>query len=317
VYGREDEFLQRVAAFARDGVAAGEATMVLAAPERLRALRRELGAGAPVDWIPNPLSELRVGIAFDDVRRHLAGRVASGRVRIAADWDLGPRSASERRGFMRWEAAATALLADREATLLCCHDGNDQALAADARATHPEVWREGEWVTDASYRPPGEHLRACPAPPPPPGEAIPLADPWALAPLRDRIAAIGEREGIDSGVLADFEIAANEVAANALWHARGPRETRVAMVDGALVCEVHDGGPGLDPLAAHTPPTPGGGGGRGLWIAHQLADVVQVIPDGGGTRVRLEVAVPPAAPASDPVRRARRSGGEGDLGGGP
>ena len=76
VYGHEDEFVQGVAAFARDGVAAGEATMVLAAPDRLRALRRELGAGAPVDWLPNPLSALRVGIAFDDVRRHLAGRAA-------------------------------------------------------------------------------------------------------------------------------------------------------------------------------------------------------------------------------------------------
>jgi anti-sigma regulatory factor (Ser/Thr protein kinase) len=215
---------------------------------------------------------------------------------------------------MRWEAAATALLADRDATLLCCHDA---AVAADALATHPEVWRDGGWVTDTSYRPAGEHLRACPAPPPPPAEPFRLADPWDLAPLRDRIAAIGERAGIDLGVLADFEIAANEVAANALWHARGPREARVAIVDGALVCEVRDGGPGLDPLAAHSPPSAGASGGRGLWIAHQLTDVVQVIPDGGGTRVRLEVAVPPAARADDPARHARRSGGEGDLGGGP
>ena len=118
-------------------------------------------------------------------------------------------------------------------------------------------------------------------------------------------------------MLADFEIAANEVAANALWHARGPRESRLGIVDGALVGEVRDGGPGLDPLAAHAPPRAGAGGGRGLWIAHQLADVVQVIPDGGGTRVRLEVAVPPAARADDPARHARRSGGEGDFGGGP
>jgi anti-sigma regulatory factor (Ser/Thr protein kinase) len=146
---------------------------------------------------------------------------------------------------------------------------------------------------------------------------MPLADPWDLAPLRHRIAAIGEPAGIDADVLADFQIAANEVAANALWHARGTRESRVAIVDAALVCEVRDGGPGLDPLSAHAPPPAGVSGGRGLWIAHQLADVVQVIPDGDGTRVRIEVAVPTAAPASGTARRAGRSGGERDLGGGP
>jgi anti-sigma regulatory factor (Ser/Thr protein kinase) len=144
---------------------------------------------------------------------------------------------------------------------------------------------------------------------------MPLDDPWSLAPLRRRIAQAGWRAGMDSGVLADFEIAANEVAANALWHARGPRDARVGVVDGALVCEVRDGGPGLDPLLAHMPPRAGSGAGRGLWIVHQLADVVQVIPENGGTRVRVEVAVP--AIVGPGQKRARRSGRERDLGGAP
>jgi anti-sigma regulatory factor (Ser/Thr protein kinase) len=317
VYGHDDELLEGLAGFARDGVAAGEATMVLAAPARLRALRHELGADAPVGWVPNPFSAMRVGIAFDDVRRHLDGRAGAGRLRVAADWELGGRLPSERRGFMRWEAAATALLADRDATLLCCHAARDPEVAADARATHPEVWCDGGWGTHPSYRPPGEHLRACPAPPPPPGEPMPLDDPWSLAPLRERVAEAGWRAGVDSGVLADFEIAANEVAANALWHARGPRDARVGVVDGALVCEVRDGGPGLDPLVAHMPPRAGSGAGRGLWIVHQLADVVQVIPENGGTRVRVEVAVPAPATVGPAEERTRRSGRERDLGGAP
>jgi anti-sigma regulatory factor (Ser/Thr protein kinase) len=74
---------------------------------------------------------------------------------------------------------------------------------------------------------------------------------------------------------------------------------------------VRDSGPGLDPLSAHIPPRAGVSGGRGLWIAHQLADVVQVIPEGGGTRVRLEVSVP-GRPSAVP-RDLRR---EGDPGGG-
>ena len=242
--------------------------MVLASPRRLRTLRRELGADAGVGWVPNHLVSMRVGAAFDDVRRQVASRAGEGRLRVAADWDLSGRTGSERRAFMRWEAAATAILAGVDAMFLCCHDGADAAVAAGARATHPEVWSAAGWTRDATYRPPHAHLRDCEAPAPPRDDPMPLADPWDLAPLRERIAWTGAGAGVNAGVLADFEIAANEVAANALWHARSPRNARVSMTDGALVCEVRDSGPGLDPLTAHAPPVAGGGGGRGLWIAH-------------------------------------------------
>jgi anti-sigma regulatory factor (Ser/Thr protein kinase) len=314
VHRGEDEVLAHLAAFARRGVEAGDVTIVLAPPRRLAAVRRELGAAAPVDWLPNHLESMRLGTAFDDIRRLLAVRQGSGRLRVAADWDLSGRSPSERRAFMRWEAAATAILATADATVLCCHDDSDPAVAEGARATHPEVWTEAGWAADPAYRPPAAHLRDCEAPGPLEGEPLPLGDPWDLAPMRDRIARAGRAAGLDAEALADFGIAANEVAANALWHAWGPREARVGVAGGALVCEVRDGGPGLEPLRAHAPPAPGGGSGQGLWIAHQLADVVQVIPDGGGTRVRLEVGLP--APRGDAsAGEAGRSGREGDLGG--
>ena len=145
--------LTHLAAFARQGVADGEATMILASPRRLRTLRRELGADAGVGWVPNHLASMRVGAAFDDVRRQVAGRAGGGRLRVAADWDLSGRTGSERRAFMRWEAAATAILEEVDATFLCCHDGADAAVAAGARATHPEVWSAAGWARDATYRP--------------------------------------------------------------------------------------------------------------------------------------------------------------------
>lgn len=310
----QDELLEHLTAFAREGVAAGEETTVLAPLRRLSAVRDALGPDAPVRWIPGDLDGMRMGTAFDDIRRHLDARAGAGRLRFAADWDLAGRSPSERRAFMRWECAATAILSRAAATVLCCHDANDPEVAADARATHPEVWGEQGWSADPAYRPPAAHLRDLPAPSPLPGDPMPLLDPWDLAPLRERIAAVGSEAGVDTGVLADFEIAANEVAANALWHASGTRDVRVGIADGALVCEVRDSGPGLDPLTAYAPPAAGGSGGRGLWIAHQLADVVQVIPEDGGTRVRLEVA---AGSAVSDAARARRLRGEGDPGGGP
>jgi anti-sigma regulatory factor (Ser/Thr protein kinase) len=316
LHAGEDDLVARIADYARDGLAAGEDTVVLAPARRLAALRRALGEAAPVGLVPNDLTGMRLGTAFDDVRRHMAGRAGRVRLRVAADWDLGDRSDAQRRAFMRWEAAATAILADHAATVLCCHDGADLELAAAARATHPEVWTDGAWRADDAYRAPDVHLRECRSPPPPGGTPMPLADPWDLSPLRERVAALGEEAGVDPGSLADFQIATNEVAANALWHAHGPREARVALLDGALVFEVRDAGPGLDPLVAHQPPGAGRASGRGLWIAHQLADVVQVVPEGPGTRVRLEIAVARPGAASDVPGGAAGLGGEGDPGGG-
>ncbi len=307
LHGHEGELLRHLATFAREGAAVGEATMVLTTPRRMRALRRELGPDATVTLVTNHLAGMRPGVAFDDVRRHLAARAGTGRLRVAADWDLGGLSPSRRRAFMRWEAAATALLSGREATLLCCHDGCDAEIAAEVRAGHPEVWRDGAWSRDDAYVEPARRLRECAAPPPLGTDPLTLADPWALAPLRERIARAGAAAGIDAGEVADFEIAANEVAANALWHAHGPREARVAVSGGALVCEIRDGGPGLDPLRAHAPPE-GAGDGRGLWIAHQLADTVQVIPDGAGTRVRMELEAPVAVSRGTPPAGRRLRG---------
>ena len=314
IHDDEDELLAHLTRFAREGVEAGEETVVLAPLRRLAAVRAAVGVDAPVHWMPGDLHGVRMGTAFDDIRRHLDARAGRGRLRFAADWDLTGRAPSERRAFMRWESATTALLSRALLTALCCHDGADPQVAADARATHPEVWSHGGWSADPSYQAPAAYLRGSAAPPPLPGDPMPLLDPWDLAPLRERIAAMGAEAGIDIGVVADFEIAANEVAANALWHARGTRDVRVAILDGALVCEVRDGGPGLDPLTAYAPPAAGNSGGRGLWIAHQLADTVQVIADGGGTRVRLEVATGAAVTDGADARRLR---GEGDLGGGP
>ncbi|HMO00423.1 MAG TPA: MEDS domain-containing protein [Miltoncostaeaceae bacterium] len=308
VHHGEDELLAHLAEYAREGIQAGEPTMVLASRRRLSALRRALGPDAPVRWVPNDLASIRLGVAFDDVRRQVAAHSGRGRLRVAADWDLTTMTGSERRAFMRWEAAATAILADEHATVLCCHDGADPVVTAGARATHPQVWTDGAWAADPAYTLPAAHLRACAAPAPPDAGPLPLDDPWDLAPIRERIGRAGVAAGMDAGVLADFEIAANEVAANALWHARGPREARVAVVGRALVCEVRDGGPGLDPLAAHIPPPPGGRAGQGLWIAHQLADVVQIIPDGAGTRVRLEATLPAPGGPGGPAGRGRAPG---------
>lgn len=55
----------------------------------------------------------------------------------------------------------------------------------------------------------------------------------------------------------------------------------------AVVCEIHDRGRIQDPLAGRVSPTMDSLDGRGLWMANQLCDLVQIrsFPDGGSVRV--------------------------------
>jgi hypothetical protein len=57
--------------------------------------------------------------------------------------------------------------------------------------------------------------------------------------------------------------------------------------DDRLVCEVQDAGRVEDPLVGRRPPSLGAVGGRGVWLAHQLCDLVQLRSGPAGTTVRL------------------------------
>ena len=56
----------------------------------------------------------------------------------------------------------------------------------------------------------------------------------------------------------------------------------------ALACHVHDLGHGLtDPLVGYFPPPQEPTSGRGLWLARQLCDSVEIGTDDSGSHVRL------------------------------
>jgi anti-sigma regulatory factor (Ser/Thr protein kinase) len=73
----------------------------------------------------------------------------------------------------------------------------------------------------------------------------------------------------------DLALAVSEVVANAHRHGRPPVEVRVAVVDGDVEVVVHDAGPGPRDAGAPGLPTVDAVDGRGRWLAHHLADVVE------------------------------------------
>jgi anti-sigma regulatory factor (Ser/Thr protein kinase) len=92
----------------------------------------------------------------------------------------------------------------------------------------------------------------------------------------------------------DLALALAEIVANAQEHGRKPVTVR-AWLDGRLIIEVTDAGPGFDAeaLVPDSPPTHRGQRGRGLWIARQLVDHMAVTTGPTGTTVRLELSPEP------------------------
>ena len=81
----------------------------------------------------------------------------------------------------------------------------------------------------------------------------------------------------------------HEVAANSVAHGHGRGTLGVWHDHGCLVCEVRDRGRVEDPLVGRARPGLNGEGGRGLWIANQLCELVQLRSFATETVVRLHV----------------------------
>ena len=78
-----------------------------------------------------------------------------------------------------------------------------------------------------------------------------------------------------------------EVATNSIRHGSGGGTLRLWRQEDALVCEVTDPGHITDPLVGRRTPSPATQGGRGLWLANQLCDLIQVRSTPAGTTIRL------------------------------
>ena len=140
------------------------------------------------------------------------------------------------------------------------------------------------------------------------GAAGPLSDPPAgaevlryradLARVRSFAAAWAARAGLPPHRVGDLVIAVGELIANTLAHTNEPGQLTLWTTGSEVICQVHDIGEITDPPAGKPRPEPGDpGGGRGLWIVHQLCDLVEIRtgPAGTTTRVHLQLRAPLAA----------------------
>lgn len=110
-----------------------------------------------------------------------------------------------------------------------------------------------------------------------------------LTSLRHRLAQRATAFGLHGDRLDDFAFAVYEILTNAVRHGGGTGSLRLEHVNGSLVCQVDDDGPGFSPEALSAQP-PTRTGGRGLRLAKQLTDALTITRRAPGTSVRIHVA---------------------------
>jgi anti-sigma regulatory factor (Ser/Thr protein kinase) len=115
-------------------------------------------------------------------------------------------------------------------------------------------------------------------------------DRGTLAEVRRRVERAAERAGLPAQNAADLVIAASELAANSVAHGGGSGTLRTWQDAGRLLVELEDGGSIEEPLVGRLRPEPTQEGGRGLWLANQLCDLVQIRSAPGRTAVRLHAS---------------------------
>ena len=107
-----------------------------------------------------------------------------------------------------------------------------------------------------------------------------------LALVRRRVKQCAHQTGFSDRRSADLVLAASEVASNSVMHGGGSGTIRIWSDGVALVCEFSDAGHMANPSAATQPPS-SDIGGRGLWVATQMSDRMEIRSSPEGTVVRL------------------------------
>ncbi|MGY1633011.1 anti-sigma factor RsbA family regulatory protein [Geodermatophilus sp. SYSU D01186] len=293
-YRDEAGFTDTVVAFVREGLASGEAVVVAEPPHRLAQLRTALGAdAAAVDFLD--MSEIGgnpgriIGVWTEVLDRHTAaGRTLRG---------VGEPAYPGRSPAELVECELHELLLNEAFDggpawrLLCPYDerGLPGAVCAGALRTHP-WWTGADGVhpTDGPGGLTAAGLLAAPLPSP--GDVV-LRGEFGAADVhavRRTVAQFARTTGLPAERVEALELAASELATNSVRHGGGGGVLAMWSEPGATVVEFSDRGQVTDPLLGRRRPDPGqAGGGRGVYLVHQLCDLVQLRSSPAGTTVRV------------------------------
>lgn len=289
LYRDQEDFLDGIVPFVRDGVAAGQPVMVALRGSTLPPLREALGPDADevlfVDMTELGHNPARI---IPGWLRFLEEHSGAGRpVRGVGEPIWSGRRASEVAEAQLHEALLNvAVDPDTPLWLRCPYDlgALTGAELAEAARSHPILVGAGTYAGSRSYG--GlQHVDDLFAAdlPGPPG----VTDGLALPVGGSEVAALVHRHAAAAGLDTERAWALSLAVRETVAAARTGGTLRVWVEPSALVCEIRDPQPVDDPMAGRRRPDAGDPDPRGLWLANQMCDLVQVRSTPGGSTVRI------------------------------
>lgn len=291
LYHSADELMAEVTGFVAAGVQRGEPVLIMAAGHGLDPLRTRVdGEGHLVTWLDMGQMGVNPGRLMTEISgfaQTCPGRV----VRCVQQAAWPARSPAEMREVIRHEALVNLALARSQVRVLCPYGGwlGGEMISCVER-THPALARSGQWQPNPVFGPATEVPRECETPlSKPPAAAESLSYQGDIGVVRDFTAIRARQAGLPPDQVRDLVIAVGELAANTLAHTSGPGTLTMWTTRSEVICQVHDSGQITDPLAGRLRPDPVTPGGLGLWVVHQLCDLVEVRTGPHGTTSRVHM----------------------------
>jgi anti-sigma regulatory factor (Ser/Thr protein kinase) len=277
VYRDDDEFVQQAAPFLRDGLAGNEALLAALPPARIAKLRSALGSAADqvtfLDMTIVGRNPARIIPLWRDLLDQYAGRP----VRGIGEPAYPGRSAVELDEAGLHEALLNvAFETESDFRLLCPYD---VSLVTPAVAeTHSDSFARSSVEETFRTRLPGVPADA---------EQLEFRLAAELAAVRQWLATRARVRGLSGSGLDDFTLALHEICKNSVRFGGGHSRLSLWTSDSSLVVDVADQGRIDDLLVGRVLPPVDKLGGRGVWLANQLCDLVQIRSGEGFTQVRL------------------------------
>jgi anti-sigma regulatory factor (Ser/Thr protein kinase) len=290
-------YLDGVLGFVRDGLERDEPVLVAVPEPNLGLLRSRLGSAefSSVRTADMGRAGRNPGRIIGSVLTAFVHEHRGRRVRIVGEPIWAGRTSAEYPACAEHEALINVALADAPAYILCPYDlaGLEPAVLTDATRTHP-VLADGRsrWASPA-YEDPVAVAAGFDRPlPPVPPDADVLVVARGIGPRDARrfVHEFAQNAGMSGERLVGLRQIVQELAVNTIMHSGGAGLLSVWTADGDVVVQLEDGGRITDPLVGRRPPAPAEVG-HGLFLVHQLADLVRVHRCGDGTAVRVRLAL--------------------------
>lgn len=302
IYQSQQDYLDFVTRFVGEGLAMDEAVLVAVPSDKLALLRDALGPGeAPADLQLVDITEAgRNPSRFMAMEGSFVDDHPDRRVRIVSQLAWPGRTEEELVACVEHEALLNGAMDGYRVTGLCLYDGSrlDDDVLADARATHPLLWRGGGLQRSADYAPDAV-LRRCnrPLPANPGAVTYTVRKSSDLSPARSFAVNYAGWIGLSQDAIEDLQLVATELASNSLMYTDGACQLAFWRDDGYLVCEARDTGCFEDPLVGRLDPGPCGPASRGLYLVNAISDLVRTHTTPSGTTIQAYLRFePPGGP---------------------